>query len=71
MGDKHHIHYMTLPDMYIKGVLELGIQYVEDDESAEIWVQEDIKRTTVTESILLEPTTRIKNSYLTPVKGIT
>jgi hypothetical protein len=38
---------MTLPDMYIgHGVLELGIiqEYypVEDDESAEIWVQEDI-----------------------------
>jgi hypothetical protein len=41
MGDKHHIHYMTLPDMYIgHKVLELRIiqEYypVEDDESAEI-----------------------------------
>jgi hypothetical protein len=38
---------MTLPDVYrAQGVLELGIiqEYypVEDDESAEIWVQEDI-----------------------------
>lgn len=47
-GDKHHIHYMTLPDMYIghKEFLELGIiqEYykVENDEAAEKWVQEDI-----------------------------
>jgi hypothetical protein len=36
---------MTLPDMYrAQGVLELGIiqEYYPVDESAEIWVQEDI-----------------------------
>lgn len=47
-GDKHYTYYMTIPDDYIghKDFLELGIiqQYypIQDDESAEKWVQEDI-----------------------------
>ena len=47
-GDKHYTHYMTIPDNYIghKEFLELGIiqEYyqINDDETAEKWVQEDI-----------------------------
>lgn len=47
-GDKHYIHYMTIPANYIghKEFLELGIikEYypVKDDKSAEKWIQEDI-----------------------------
>jgi hypothetical protein len=47
-GNKHHTHYMTIPEIYIghKEFLELGIikEYypINDDESAEKWVQEDI-----------------------------
>jgi len=47
-GDKHYTHYMTIPDTYIghKEFLELGIiqEYypINDDKSAEKWVQEDI-----------------------------
>jgi hypothetical protein len=47
-GDKHYTHYMTIPDNYIghKEFLEQGIiqEYypINDDESAEKWVQEDI-----------------------------
>ena len=47
-GDKHYTHYMTIPDNYIghKEFLELGIiqEYypINDDETAEKWVREDI-----------------------------
>lgn len=47
-GNKHYTHYMTIPDIYIghKEFLELGIiqEYypINDDETAEKWVQEDI-----------------------------
>tara|TARA_Y100000741_G_C18253313_1_gene558014 strand:- start:755 stop:2338 length:1584 start_codon:yes stop_codon:yes gene_type:complete len=47
-GDKHFIYHMTIPDNYIghKEFLELGIiqEYypINDDESADKWVQEDI-----------------------------
>jgi hypothetical protein len=47
-GNKHYTHYMTIPDNYIghKEFLELGIiqEYypINDDESAEKWIQEDI-----------------------------
>jgi len=47
-GDKHYTHYMTIPDMYIghEEFLELDIiqEYytINDNESAEKWVQEDI-----------------------------
>jgi hypothetical protein len=47
-GDKHYTHYMTIPQNYIghKEFLELGIiqEYykINDDETAEKWVQEDI-----------------------------
>ena len=47
-GDKHYTYYMTIPDSYIghKEFLELGIiqEYypINDDESAEKWIQEDI-----------------------------
>lgn len=47
-GDKHYTHYMIIPDNYIghKEFLENGIiqEYypINDDESAEKWVQEDI-----------------------------
>ena len=47
-GDKHYIHYMTIPESYIghKEFLEREIiqEYypVDDDESAEKWVREDI-----------------------------
>lgn len=47
-GNKHYTHYMTIPDNYIghKEFLELGIiqEYypINDDETAEKWVQEDI-----------------------------
>ncbi len=47
-GNKHHTHYMTIPDNYIghKEFLEFGIiqEYypINDDASAEKWVQEDI-----------------------------
>lgn len=50
-GDKHETHYMTIPEnIYIghKEFLELGIiqEYypINDDESAEKWVQQDILR---------------------------
>lgn len=47
-GNKHHTHYMTIPDNYIghKDFLELEIIQefypIDDDEMAEKWVQEDI-----------------------------
>jgi hypothetical protein len=47
-GDKHHIHYMTIPQTYIghKEFLEFGIiknyYEIKNDESAERWVLEDI-----------------------------
>ena len=47
-GNKHYTHYMTIPDNYIghKEFLSLGIiqEYypINDDESAEKWVLEDI-----------------------------
>ena len=47
-GDKHYTYYMTIPDIYIghKEFLELGIiqEYypINDDETAEKWIQEDI-----------------------------
>ena len=47
-GDKHYIHQMTIPDTYIghNEFLELGIIQefypIEDDTSADKWVQEDI-----------------------------
>lgn len=47
-GDKHYTHYMSIPESYIghKEFLEHGIiqEYypINDDESAEKWVQEDI-----------------------------
>ena len=47
-GNKHYTHYMTIPDNYIghKEFLELSIiqEYypINDDETAEKWVQEDI-----------------------------
>ena len=47
-GNKHYTHYMTIPDNYIghKEFLELGIiqEYypINDDETAEKWVHEDI-----------------------------
>lgn len=47
-GDKHYMYYMTIPDSYIghKEFLELGIikEYyqINNDETAEKWVQEDI-----------------------------
>lgn len=47
-GDRHHTHYMTIPDSYIghKEFLELGIiqEYypINSAESAGKWVQEDI-----------------------------
>jgi len=47
-GDKHKVHYMSIPENYIghKEFLELGIiqEYypINNDESAERWVQEDI-----------------------------
>lgn len=47
-GDKHYIHYMTVPDTYIghNDFLDLGIiqEYyqVNSEESAKQWVQEDI-----------------------------
>lgn len=47
-GNKHYTYYMTIPDIYIghKDFLELGIiqEYypINNDESAEKWVQEDI-----------------------------
>jgi len=47
-GNKHYTYYMTIPDSYIghKEFLELGIiqEYypINNDESAERWVQEDI-----------------------------
>lgn len=47
-GDKHHTHYMSIPENYIghNDFLEMGIIQefypVVDDESAERWVQEDI-----------------------------
>lgn len=47
-GDKHDTYFMTIPDTYIghKEFLELGIikEYypINDDNSAEKWVQEDI-----------------------------
>lgn len=47
-GNKHYTHYMTIPDNYIghKEFLELGIiqEYysINDAETAEKWVQEDI-----------------------------
>ena len=47
-GNKHYTHYMTIPDIYIghKEFLELGIiqEYypINDDDTAEKWVQEDI-----------------------------
>jgi hypothetical protein len=47
-GNKHYTYYMTIPDSYIghKEFLKLGIiqEYypINNDESAERWVQEDI-----------------------------
>ena len=47
-GNKHYTHYMTIPDMYIghEEFLELDIiqEYytINDDKSAEKWIQEDI-----------------------------
>jgi len=47
-GNKHYTHYMTIPDSYIghKEFLELGISQeyypINDRETAETWVQEDI-----------------------------
>jgi len=47
-GDKHYTYYMSIPDSYIghKDFLDLGIiqEYypINDDESSERWVQEDI-----------------------------
>jgi hypothetical protein len=47
-GNKHYTHYMNIPDSYIghKQFLELGIiqEYyqINNDETAEKWVQEDI-----------------------------
>lgn len=47
-GDKHYTYYMTIPETYIghKDFLQLGIiqEYypINDNESAEKWVQEDI-----------------------------
>lgn len=47
-GDKHYTHYMSIPESYIghKDFLELGIiqEYysIDNDDSAEKWVQEDI-----------------------------
>lgn len=47
-GNKHYTHYMIIPEIYIghKEFLELGIiqEYypINDDESAEKWIQEDI-----------------------------
>jgi len=47
-GEKHYTHHMTIPDSYIshKDFLELGIIQefypINDDESAEKWIREDI-----------------------------
>jgi hypothetical protein len=47
-GDKHHIHYMTVPDSYIshQDFLEMGIIQefypIETEESAKKWIMEDI-----------------------------